>query len=233
MAPDRLLFGIGGLLIGIIVGFMFANSINRTASESQVAGSSTTSDAPANLNLPPDHQPLGTNGGQPQQGGALPQVTEAIERAKQQPNSFEAQMTAGDLYYQIQRFADAAKFYEKANQIKPGEVEPMIKLGNAYFDAEQYEPAEKWYLEALKKTPNDTSVRTDLGLTYYLRSPREIEKAVKEFQAVLAIEPDKEITLQNLALAYRESGNTANLDKTLEKLKKINPNNPVVTRSGV
>lgn len=231
MATERIFFGIGGLIIGVVIGFMFANSINRTASETQTAASSTIADAPANMNLPADHPPVGASSGQTR-GGAIPQVTEAIERAKQQPDSFEAQMTAGDLYYQIQRFADAAKFYEKANQIKPGEVEPMIKLGNAYFDAEQYESAEKWYVEALKKTPNDTSVRTDLGLTYYLRSPRNIEKAVKEFNAALAIEPRKEITLQNLVLAYREGGDTENLERTSEKLRQVNPNNPVLERSG-
>lgn len=233
MAAGRLLFGIGGLAVGVIIGFMFANSINRSSSEAQATTAATAANVPANLNLPVDHPPVGARAGQqpPAQGGALPQVTEAIERAKDEPNSFEAQMTAGDLYYQIQRFADAAKFYEKANQIKPDELEPMIKLGNANFDAEQYEAAEKWYLEALKKTPNDTSIRTDLGLTYYLRAPRQIDKAIKEFQTVLNTEPNKEITLQNLALAFRESGDTANFEKTVERLRKINPNNPVVTRA--
>lgn len=229
MATDRILFGICGLLVGIVIGFIFANSINRTGSQAQ---STLPTDAPANMNLPPDHPPVGARTGQSQQGGALPQVTEALERAKNQPESFEAQMTAGDLYYQIQRFADAAKFYEKANTLKPGEVEPMIKLGNANFDAEQYETAEKWYLEALKKTPNDTNVRTDLGLTYYLRTPRDTDRAIEEFKNVLDAEPDKEITLQNLALAYRESGDAQSFQTTLEKLRKINPNNPILTRSG-
>ncbi|NOT48324.1 MAG: tetratricopeptide repeat protein [Acidobacteria bacterium] len=229
MARGGILYGIGGLVVGLVIGFMIANSINRTASVAENKPSSTVSEAPANMNFPADH-PLAASGGQTG-GGALPQVTEAIERAKNEPNSFEAQMTAGDLYYRIQRFADAAKFYEKANQIKPAELEAMLKLGNAYFDAEQYESAEKWYLEVLKKTPNDTSVRTDLGLTYYLRTPRDIERAVREFQDALVVEPNKEITLQNLALAYRESGDDANFAKTLETLKKVNPNNPVVTRS--
>ena len=80
------------------------------------------------------------------QGGAIPQVTAAIDKAKSEPNNYEAQMTAGDLYYQIQRFDEAAKFFEAANKLKPAEVEPMIKAGNAYFDVENYAEAEKWYL---------------------------------------------------------------------------------------
>ena len=140
-------------------------------------------------------------------------------------------MTAGDLYYQIQRFDEAAKFYETANKLKPADSEPLIKAGNSYFDAEKYEVAEKWYLLALEKEPRNINVRTDLGLTFFLRSPRDIDRSIKEYKASLAIDPEHEITLQNLALAYDEGGDKEGFRTTVEKLKKINPSNPVVTKS--
>ena len=59
------------------------------------------------------------------------QVMESIEKAKAQPRNYEAQMTAADLYYQIQRFDDAAKYYEIANRLKPEKNEPIIKAGNS------------------------------------------------------------------------------------------------------
>lgn len=220
MGKDRLIVGIGGVVIGLVIGFLFANSLNRSASETQASSPSVNQNAPANLNLPPDHPPVGKAGDQTATA-PLPQVMEAIERAKQKPDDFEAQMTAADLYYQIQRYTDAAELYEKANQLKPNELEPLIKLGNSYFDAEQYESAEKWYLAALKKTPNDVNVRTDLGLTFFLRTPRDIDRAVEEYQAALAIAPDNEIALQNLALAYIETGDKQNLQITIEKLQKV------------
>lgn len=230
MGKDRLIIGIVGVVIGMVIGFLFANSLNRSASEAQASSSAANQNAPANLNLPPDHPPVGKAADQTATA-PLPQVMEAIERAKQQPNNFEAQMTAGDLYYQIQRYEDAAKIYEKATQLKPNEVEPMVKTGNSYFDAEQYESAEKWYLAALQRTPNDVNVRTDLGLTYFLRTPRDIDQAVKEYLAALAIAPANEIALQNLALAYIENGDQQNLQTTIEKLRKVNPSNPAVLKS--
>jgi tetratricopeptide (TPR) repeat protein len=227
MGKDKLIVGIGGIVVGIVIGFLFANSLNRSATVTQ---SSSNSGAAANLNLPADHPPVGQTSG-PTSTAPLPQVTQAIERAKQKPDDFEAQMTAADLYYQIQRYTDAAKIYEKANQLKPDELEPLIKLGNSYFDAEQYETAEKWYLAALKRSPNDVNVRTDLALTFFLRTPRDIGRAIKEYQAALALKPDNEITLQNLALAYIENGDSQNSQATIEKLRKVNPNNPAVLKS--
>lgn len=230
MGKDKIIFGVGGIVIGIVIGFLFANSLNRSSSITQVTSAPSNSNATASLNLPPDHPRLGQASDQTATA-PLPQVMEAVEKAKRQPNSFEAQMTAADLYYQIQRYEDAAKLYEKANQIKPNELEPIVKLGNSYFDAEQYETAETWYLAALKKSPNDVNVRTDLGLTFFLRTPRDIDRAIREYQAALALAPDNEIALQNLALAYVENGDKQNLQVAVEKLRKVNPSNPAVLKS--
>jgi tetratricopeptide (TPR) repeat protein len=216
------------LLAGVIIGFTVANSLNRSAV--QPTASTTTAMPTANPNLPPDHPPFVPSGDQSQtQNAALPQVTEAIENAKNKPEDFEAQMTAADLYYQIQRFEDAAKFYEQANKLRPNEIEPIIKLGNSYFDAEKFEQAERWYEKALQKNPKDINVRTDYGLTFFLRSPRDMERAIKEYKISLDIDPNHELTLQNLAIAYKEKSDAENLRKTLDVLRKVNPNNPAVT----
>jgi tetratricopeptide (TPR) repeat protein len=232
MSKDNFLFAVIGLLVGLIIGFLGANQINRKAAEQGPVTASNTV-APGQ-NLPPDHPPVGSTGNSSQPtGGALPQVTEALERARQQPESFEAQMTAADLYYQIQRFDDARKFYEAANKLKPAETEPLVKLGNVNFDLKKFEEAERWYNAALKKDPKQVSVRTDYGLTFFLREPSDVDRAISEYQISLGIDPNHEITLQNLVVAYREKGDVENARKTMERLAKVNPDNPAVkTTSG-
>ena len=232
MKKESIMFGVFGLIVGLVIGFMGANSLNRSqAGQIAQAPAASTSAPSGNPNLPADHPPIGSTGAdQPSAGGAQPQVTAAIEKAKQEPQNYEAQMTAADLYYQIPRFEDAAKFYELAAKLKPGESEPMIKAGNAYFDGEKYELAEKWYMQTLAKNPKDINVRTDLGLTFFLRTPRDIDRAIKEYKTSLDTDANHEITLQNLALAYTENGDKDSLVKTLERLKKVNPNNPVIKK---
>lgn len=225
------MFGVFGLIVGLVVGFVFANSVNKTGIEKASAQPSSVTGTPASPAIPPDHPPVGGSTGDATQTAPVGQVMESIEKAKQQPQNFEAQMTAADLYYQIQRFEDAAKFYEAASKLKPNEAEPIIKAGNAFFDGEKYEIAETWYVRALEKDPKNINVRTDLGLTYFLREPRDVDRAIKEYKVSLGINPDHEVTLQNLALAYSEKGDKENLKTTIEKLKKINPKNPAVTKA--
>lgn len=230
MRKDNVMFVVLGLLVGLIIGFMGANSINRSAYEKQPVSSTANSDSNKNPALPPNHPPLdGGNDDQPQ-GGPRPEVMAAIEKAKAQPQNYESQMTAADLYYQIGRYEEAAKFYEAAAKLKP-DNEAMIKAGNAYHDAKKYAEAEKWYLKALEKEPKNTDVRTDLGLTFFLREPPDINRAIKEYKTALSVDPDHEITLQNLAVAYSENNDRENFLATVDKLKKVNPNNPVVSKA--
>jgi tetratricopeptide (TPR) repeat protein len=234
MKKDNIMSAVVGLVVGLVVGFVFANSVNKTAIEKtgSQAGAPAQTGGGGNPALPPNHPALGTSSGEDDspKGAPMPQVTEALDKAKQQPKSFEAQMTAADLYYQIQRFSEAAKFYEAAAKLKPAELEPKIRAGNAYFDSDQYEQAEKWYLQALEKDPKNINVRTDLGLTFYLRTPRDIDRAIKEYKNSLAIDPNHEITLQNLALAYNDNGDKTSLKATIDKLKAVNPNNPAIKK---
>jgi tetratricopeptide (TPR) repeat protein len=230
MTKEKLLFGLGGIVLGFAIGFIFANSVNRSTSiRNDTAVASDTSTI-SNSGLPSNHPPLPGQKGGSTQGGAIPEVTAAIEKARSEPDNYEAQMTAGDLYYQIQRFDDALKFYENANRLRPAETEPSLKIGNTHFDAERYEEAEQRYAAVLRKNPNDVHVRTDYGLTFFLREPRDVDRAIKEFNTALALEPDNEIALQNLALALKEKNDSEDLEKTLDKLAAVNPNNPVVLK---
>jgi tetratricopeptide (TPR) repeat protein len=228
MNKDNFLFAVIGLLLGTIIGFTVANKLNRDPEIQPNNPTNTAALPPSNPSLPPDHPSIGTSGKPTIQDDPLPQVAEAIEKAKKNPNDFEAQMTAADLYYQIQKFEDAATFYQTANKLRPNEIEPLIKLGNSYFDAEKYEEAEKWYEAALKKTPNDINVRTDYGLTFFLRNPRNIDRAIKEYKISLDIDPKHELTLQNLAIAFNEKKDSENLQKVLDVLKSVNSNNPAI-----
>lgn len=219
---NSITFGIGGLIIGLVIGFFAANSINKS---SQTAALPTQTNAPTAAN--PQVQNILVKD-QPASGGMQPNITEILERAKNEPNSFEAQMKAGDTYEKIKGFDKAAAFYEQAHKINPEDYDLIVKIGNTYFDARQFEKAGKWYEQALIKKPNDTNVRTDLGITFVERAAPDYDRAVKEFQTSLQSNPNHEPTLYNLGIAYFKKGNKEEAGKVLAQLEAANPTSQLV-----
>lgn len=227
MSKDNILFSIIGVLLGFIVGFMFANNANRQDLKPRTATA-------AQSNLPPDHPALPSNAvaDQPgsQQQAAMPGVQAAIEKARNEPDNFEAQKQAGAMFYQIQRWGEAIDFLLKANKLKPDDYETIVNLGNAYFELEKYELAEQWYTSALTKNPNDVGVRTDLGTTFMARTPPDFERAIKEYRRSLEINPNHEQSLHNIVIAYTKKGQAKEAQEMLARLEKVNPNNPDLPR---
>lgn len=224
MQKNNFLYSVGGLLVGLIIGFLAANSINR---------SSLSAVAPDQSNEPFQNRQTQVTGVKDQslpQGKPLPEVAEKLDLAKNEPKNFNAQVQAGDVYLRIQGFDKAVEFYEKAHQIKPDDYEIIVKIGNTYFDAGKFEKAEEWYREALAKKPDDVNVRTDLGITFVERANPDLDRAVKEFQTSLQTNPAHEPTLYNLGVAYFKKGNLEETNRILSQLGAINPNSQLAER---
>jgi tetratricopeptide (TPR) repeat protein len=158
MSRENILFAIIGLLLGFIVGFMFASSMSQKAAMPAVAGSAQ--------GLPADHPPVGgAQGAAPNPQAMQAQVQASIEKARNEPQNFEAQIAAADLYYQIQRYDQALEYLLKANQLKPTDYRTVVLLGMVNLDATHYDQAEKWYRAAMKMKQDDVMVLAGLAAT--------------------------------------------------------------------
>lgn len=212
---NKLLFGIGGLIIGLIIGFFSANYLNRNAvTETATAQNPTAFNEQVHSADIKEAQTTAK---------PLPEVQETLDQAKNEPNNFDAQVKAGDLYMRIKGFDKAAEFYEKAQKIKPNDFQILAKIGNTYFDAGQFETAQKWYEQALAQK-EDLSVRTDLGITFVQRTNPDYERAITEFETSLKTNPNHETTLYNLGAAYFKKGDADKAREVLAKLEQVNPN---------
>jgi tetratricopeptide (TPR) repeat protein len=119
--------------------------------------------AGASQNLPSDHPPVGGAQGPSDPAAMRQQVTAQIEKARNEPQNFDAQIKAAELYYQIQRYDQAIEFLLKANQLKPTDYETVAILGVVNLDAGHFDQAEKWYRVALKMKSDDTRVLAGLA----------------------------------------------------------------------
>jgi tetratricopeptide (TPR) repeat protein len=216
MTKENVLFVIIGILVGAIIGFFFANSVNQSAAVRPASTTETAADLPAGHPAVSDS----TAG-----GAAIPEVQSALERAKQNPSDFDAQIKAAELYYQIRRYDQAIELLKKAYALQPGNYEVVVQLGNVNFDVERYAEAEKWYSTALEKKPDDLDVRTDLGLTFIFREDPNYDRAIQEFKRVLDANPSHILALQNLTVAFTKKGDEPKAKESLARLEQADPKN--------
>ena len=219
MNKNALAFGIVGLLVGLAIGFSVANYLNRNSTPTQNSGTDS------NLCATKQNEQINPS-------VIMPDIQLVLDKAKNEPDNFEAQMKAGEMYSKIQRFDTALDYYKKAQQIKPNDLQANIKLAGAYFDKKKYVEAEKYFLRALRIEPKNVDIRSDLGLTYYLRDPSDDKRAISEYRMSLEINPSHEPSLQNLSVVLKKTGDVEELKKTLARLKKVNPKNVVLERYG-
>jgi tetratricopeptide (TPR) repeat protein len=73
-------------------------------------------------------------------------------------------------------------------------------------------------------------VRTDYGLTFMLREPANLDRAITEFRRSLEREPQHMQTLQNLTVAYTRKGDAAAARATIGRLEAVNPNSAALPR---
>jgi tetratricopeptide (TPR) repeat protein len=176
MTRENLLFGIIGILLGFIVGFMFASTMSQRQQMGQTASQTMPADHPA-VGAP------GQPGGNPEAVRA--QVTADIEKARNEPKNFDAQIKAAEHFYRIGRFEQAIEFLLKANELKPTDYNTVVTLGVVNLDARQYDVAEKWYRAAMKMKPDDVMVLAGLAeATLQKRDAKGAEEAIANLEKV-------------------------------------------------
>jgi tetratricopeptide (TPR) repeat protein len=182
MTRDNLLFAIIGLLLGFIVGFIFAST--------QIQRQTLPAATARNQAMPTDHPPIGSDGAAANPAGMQAEVAAALDKARKEPTNFEAQLKAAELYYQIQRYDDAIGYLLKANQLKPDNYETIANLGMVNMDAGHYETAVKWYKAALVQKADD--VRVLDGLCAALLGQGDAKAAEDAINKLARVDPNNQ-----------------------------------------
>lgn len=239
MSAHKILYATIGLIVGCLIGFSFANSVNRKELDrvrSELANARKGS-AQKVENQRPDGAVSSTN--QPIVNGlSEDELRTVINKADASPNDIELQRKVGQgLYLYAVRFnrpdllPEAIRIIKRAYEADPKNYDTTVLLGNALFDlgqsnnAENFQEARIYYEKALALKPEDVDVRTDLGLSYYFAKPSDPERAIREYRKSLSINPKHEMTLQNLTAALISTGQLAEAERRIDELQSVNSAN--------
>lgn len=224
MDKNGILLSIITLLVGFIGGFFLANSINRSEMNSMrpAQSSQSANAAPASNSDEPSLSPE--------------EIKAKLDEADKNPTNFQFQKDLGIGLYRyatmkqdVAVLNDAARILTRANSLDAKDAEVLTNLGNAYFDIGfakkdmgNFEKARELYGKSLA-VRDDTEVRTDIGVSYYVQPQPDYAKAATELQKVVQANPRHERSLHFLAQVYTEQGKLAEAEKTVAKIKEINP----------
>jgi tetratricopeptide (TPR) repeat protein len=248
MTTKNILYCLGGLVLGFLVGFMIANQLKIAAPQSSAAAPSSdqtssisVKDAPPldpsqqSSQLPlghPDINSIASDGSPATPDGVAatsPDAQAAMEAADRKPQDFDLQMTAADTFARLKADDKAALYLERAIKIKPKDTDALIKLGNIKYDAHDFSAAADFYTRALAVRPDNADVRTDLGNAYFQRDPPDYRRAIEEYRRALEVDPRHEKALQNMASAALNLRDKATAREAVDKLTSINPNNETLS----
>jgi tetratricopeptide (TPR) repeat protein len=228
MNGKKLLTAAAGALIGLVAGFILANSINR---------SELTTLRAENDRLKSNRTATPGQGAGP--GLSEEEINSTIARADQSPGDFEIQRNIGIAIYRYGAMKQDEKIIrrslpllERAANLRSNDFDVTLTLANAHFDVgyftknnESLTRSRELYTKALAAKPDNVDIRTDLGLTHFLLTPPDYKSAVDEFQKSLAKDPRHEKTLQFMVQALIKQNRSSEAAQYLEQLRSVNPNN--------
>ena len=228
MKREEVLFGVIGILVGLIGGYFLTNWYNESI-VGQLAPNPAVASAPGN-------QPANPNALSPEE------IAQLIKRADDDKENISFQKEVGISLYRYGAgvedsalITEAIRLLDRVYSSTPQDRETLVALGNAHFDIgyfrrdnNSFARARKFYSEALDLQSNDADVRVDYGLTYALENPPALEKAVVEYEKSLESSPAHQRTLQMLSDALIKMGKKSEATNAVQRLKVANPSHPLI-----
>jgi tetratricopeptide (TPR) repeat protein len=232
----NLILCIAGIAVGFLVGFYAANVISQPEAQSKSRRTTTAADGSGQLapseqsgQLPPNHPDISGMGGGGAPASTSGEAQAAMEAADREPQDFDAQLEAGELFYLMKDFENAELYLTRALKLKPDNFEALVLMGNTKYDDKDYAGAASFYERALNVNANDQNVRTDYGNTFLFREPPDLDRAIEEYRKSLAVSESHANTGYFLASAQIRKKDKAAALETISRLESLNPQHPGLT----
>lgn len=214
MNKNKYLIGLIGLALGFIISFFLTQNYNKSNA------------APAASGMPSGM--AGGAGGAGGQQAMMGQVAQVIEKAKNGPNDFQAQVEAAKIFNEIGRVAETVDYLKRAYAIdatKFTELGAAGYLGQYYFEQKDYAEAETWFNRAIKADPKEADLYVALAKTYVQREPPQPDQAIAQLQQALGVDPKNGHALGHLVEAYALKKDARGAEETVKRLKETDPTN--------
>lgn len=210
MTKKRAVIGLVGLVAGFVASFLWTRDYNA-----REVGASA----------PADRAAAGASdiGSQQQMMAAVRRI---IDKAKNNPRDFQAQLEAASAFDQIGRATETIEYLKKAYEINPPEAAKQqipAFIGDWYLKQKNYGDAETWLRRALEHDPNNPDLMIELGAAFIEKEPPDAERGVQYVEAALKLRPSDSHAMFHLVQAYLIRRDVASAERALRRLKEADP----------
>jgi tetratricopeptide (TPR) repeat protein len=186
MTKDNVVFGLGGVIVGIILGAVIVNLSSRPA-----APPSFASQAP--MTAPQDQASTGQGqlpeGHPPVNAEALQQqIAARQESLKKDPNNQEAIVDIANMSFDLKNYEEARKWYSKALEKDPKNINLITDLGSCFLWLKQPDKAIEYYNQSLNLDPNHFQTLMNLGIARMSLGNRA--GAADAWEKIVSLYPD-------------------------------------------
>lgn len=157
----------------------------------------------------------------------------AVEKYKQDPDSFSALMTFAFTYYQLGDFESARDVYIKVGEISPKNYTSFWNLANCLIRLKNYSGAEQAYLKTIENGPDQARHYTVLAELYWYNLPEKKEQIPDLYKKGLEQLPGNYDLLVNLAWYYKETGDKKNALKYYQEVINNYPDMEEIIRAAM
>jgi tetratricopeptide (TPR) repeat protein len=133
------------------------------------------------------------------------------------PESDEAHVKLGNLYFQEDRFQEAEREYAKAVKLNPSSNN-LYALGQAHLSTGRYQDAEAAYARYIRQNPESGNGYYGIGQAYAKQG--RYEKAIDQFEKSIALRSDFYYAHAEMGYAYADLGETEKAQEILSFLEE-------------
>lgn len=183
MKGESVVFGVAGVVFGVLIGWLLG--VQQAERVSPPAAAAVGAPTP-----PPQSAPQASPG---QGDGArapldAARVQELEARAEVAPRDAAVRAQLGNLYFDADRFSEAARWYEASLAIDADNPDVSTDLGICYYYLNQAPRAIRQFEASLAVDPRHTKSLLNLGIVRAFGT-QDLEGAADAWQQVVAIAP--------------------------------------------
>lgn len=176
MSRESIIFAIAGTFFGVLVGWIIGSQQGAGVRSEPQPAAAAARPAPAQ----------GQRTAAPLDEGRVAQLKESATR---DPRDARVRIELGNLYFDSERFDEAARWYENALELEPRNVNASTDLGISYYYMNQPDRALSQFERSLAIDPAHTKTLLNVGIVRAYGKD-DLDGAVKAWQRVVEIGPD-------------------------------------------